>query len=402
MKKTLNFLIVLVLVLSLFSVLCISASAAGNPTVNLSAKESVPAGEEFTVTVNINGAEDVRGIAITAVYDAAQFTLVNGEFLMSGVLQDFDVSTKDGVIAFAAPTEVNGAVLRLTFRMGDNAVQNKYSIRCEVVINDDNGSVDLSADTAIATACKHSFTKKIVDNKYLCSKATCTQKAKYYYACEHCLEKGTATFEDGEKSAHVFDKKNTADKYAKVKETCTSKGTYYYSCVCGEKGDKTFETTEPPSHKYGSALKSDANYHWAECSRCGDQKDKVSHNWNDGEITKHPTTNAEGEKTFTCKECGYKRTESIDKLPSSDVSDTSDTPNTSDTPDVSENGDNSNESAPEGSVPTEESDSETSAPIQTPDTKEADGAPWAVVIILALLAAAGWAVAILLYIKQRK
>lgn len=410
MKELLRRSSVLFLILVTVGALAISAFAAGTPTATLTSKGSAAAGEEIAVTVNINDAQDIRGIAITVVYDEMQYTLVSGEFLVSGVLQDFDVAKKDGVIAFSSATDINGGVLNLTFKVADNALPGRFPVRCDIVINDDNGSVEISATTEILATCKHSFTKKIVDNKYLCSKATCAQKAKYYYACEHCLEKGSSTFESGEKTAHTFDQKNTADKYAKAKETCTSKGTYYYSCVCGEKGQQTFETTATPSHKFSSALKSDKNSHWSECSRCGEKKDTADHVWNNGEITKQPTEDTEGEKTFTCTACGYKRTESIDKLPASDTSEipnTSEFPDTSGTPEVSdcESSDVSAEnSLPEQSDTQEESKADISnnASADSGNADKKGGAPWFVVIILALLAVAGWAAAAVLYIKQKK
>ena len=42
------------------------------------------------------------------------------------------------------------------------------------------------------------------------------------------------------------------------------------------------------------------------------------HTWNSGEITKEPTTTAEGVKTFTCTVCGATKTEPIAKLVSND------------------------------------------------------------------------------------
>ena len=39
----------------------------------------------------------------------------------------------------------------------------------------------------------------------------------------------------------------------------------------------------------------------------------VSHNWNDGEVTKEPTEAADGAKTFTCAVCGLTKTEVIPK-----------------------------------------------------------------------------------------
>ena len=57
------------------------------------------------------------------------------------------------------------------------------------------------------------------------------------------------------------------------------------------------------------------------CTVCGkiltEQEDIPAtgiHSWNEGEVTKEPTTSAEGEKTFTCTVCGTTKTEPIEKL----------------------------------------------------------------------------------------
>ena len=56
------------------------------------------------------------------------------------------------------------------------------------------------------------------------------------------------------------------------------------------------------------------------CSVCNDilvaqeEVAKIEHKWDEGKITKEATTEAEGEKTFTCTGCGATKTEAIAKL----------------------------------------------------------------------------------------
>lgn len=50
---------------------------------------------------------------------------------------------------------------------------------------------------------KHSFSNKVTTEAYLCSSATCTEKAKYYFSCK-CGEKSSDTFEYGEPIGHSF------------------------------------------------------------------------------------------------------------------------------------------------------------------------------------------------------
>ena len=69
---------------------------------------------------------------------------------------------------------------------------------------------------------KHAYTKKVVESRYLKTAATCETKAVYYYSCE-CGEKGTETFEFGEKSSHTFDKQVVSELYIKSSATCAKK-----------------------------------------------------------------------------------------------------------------------------------------------------------------------------------
>ena len=64
----------------------------------------------------------------------------------------------------------------------------------------------------------HSFTVEMATSKYLCSKATCTKAAKYYYSCE-CGAKGTETFEYGNANGH-----NIVNDVCKVCNAKASKG----------------------------------------------------------------------------------------------------------------------------------------------------------------------------------
>ncbi len=139
---------------------------------------------------------------------------------------------------------------------------------------------------AICTTCKtaygdllpHSFTKDVVDYKYLKSAATCTASAVYFKSCV-CGEKGSDTFISGNplghsggtasctqkaicatcKTAygdllpHSYTKTVADAKYLKSAATCTASAVYYKSCVCGEKGSETFTSGNPLGHSGGTA-----------------------------------------------------------------------------------------------------------------------------------------------------
>lgn len=99
------------------------------------------------------------------------------------------------------------------------------------------------------SATGHNFNAEVIESKYLKTEADCTHKAVYFFSCE-CGEKGTNTFEYGEKLPHSFTQKSSANKFLKSEATCMVKATYYYSCKCGEKGSETFELGELKEHKF--------------------------------------------------------------------------------------------------------------------------------------------------------
>lgn len=69
-------------------------------------------------------------------------------------------------------------------------------------------------------------------------------------------------------------------------------------------------------HDFAEEWKFDATGHWHECTTKGhtDTSEKANHTFGAGEVTKEPTEEEDGEKTFICTVCGYKKTESIPAL----------------------------------------------------------------------------------------
>lgn len=66
-------------------------------------------------------------------------------------------------------------------------------------------------------------------------------------------------------------------------------------------------------HDYGDAYKSDATYHWKECS-CKDIQNKAKHTFDSGSIKTSPTDTTDGSKVYKCKVCGYVKTVTIPAL----------------------------------------------------------------------------------------
>ena len=214
---------------------------------------------------------------------------------------------------------------------------------------------DHKCDACGAKTSEHDPSAEKADDKYLKSAATCTAKAVYYKSCAICGEKGTETFEYGEKDPdnhtgvlsdwqhdgenhwkvysccqaeaeraahhggtasctkkavcedckaeygdllpHDFTAEQAEEKYLKSAATCTEKAVYYKSCtVCGEKSTETFEYGNPLGHDYGAWTSNDNGTHTRVCSR--DAIHTETENCSGGEAT--------CTEQATCEFCGKK------------------------------------------------------------------------------------------------
>ena len=128
------------------------------------------------------------------------------------------------------------------------------------------------------------------------------------------------------------------DSYAKITHDATGLddvvdeyGVRHRVCeVCGytQTGQHTEEEpVGPHEHTFESKWLFDEKNHWHPCSyekvvgyggrdqyRCEEKGSFGPHAWNNGEVTKQPTTTSEGIKTYTCTTCGATKTESITPL----------------------------------------------------------------------------------------
>ena len=143
-----------------------------------------------------------------------------------------------------------------TFTMADSALGHDYG----AWTSNDNGTHTriCSNDTS------HTETKDCHGGT-----ASCTAKA----ICEDC---GAAY---GEMSAHSFTAETVEETYLKSEATCTDKAVYYKSCaVCGlssegTAGEATFESGEPLSHNWGTWASNGDGTHTRTCSRDASHKE---------------------------------------------------------------------------------------------------------------------------------
>ena len=172
-------------------------------------------------------------------------------------------------------------------------------VDCGQLLSEDGGESD---DSATKPACTHTLGEYGVIKD-----ACCIAPALYGRCCTAC---GSALelhiVGDKDTDVHTYEKNVTKPA------TCKEEGSAEYICTdCGD--FKTEAIPKTDDHSYGDFVKADGGYHERICSVCGDTE-RLAHGWNDGEITKAPTYDEEGVKTFTCLECGATKTEAIAKV----------------------------------------------------------------------------------------
>ena len=99
--------------------------------------------------------------------------------------------------------------------------------------------------------------------------------------------------------------------------TCDAEGEQARECALCH--DSEIEVIPALGHAWGDWAKLDDDQHQRVCANDTSHTEKADHTWDEGIVTKEPTTETEGEKTFTCTDCGAAKTEPIDKIVPSSI-----------------------------------------------------------------------------------
>ena len=133
-----------------------------------------------------------------------------------------------------------------------------------------------------------------------------------------CGAKGCGVTADADKDSygeHAWD-----DGVETVPPTTEATGVRTYTCtVCGAAREETIPKQTPGhTHAWADTWNHNDTHHWHECGAegCGvtadaDKDSYGEHAWDDGEVTKAPTSTAEGVMTYTCTVCEATKTEKI-------------------------------------------------------------------------------------------
>ena len=125
-----------------------------------------------------------------------------------------------------------------------------------------------------------SWEKDATGHWHKCNTAGCTEKNAF--AAHTPDHQGGATEEYAIKCTicqfeieaqlghtHVFDQEVVADRYLASKANCTDPAKYYKSCKCGEKGTEPFTSGSALGHTEGTEWEKDATGHWHICTVAG-------------------------------------------------------------------------------------------------------------------------------------
>ncbi len=129
---------------------------------------------------------------------------------------------------------------------------------------------------------------------HACTSGDCTEvngKAPHTGGTATCLEKArcaTCGAAYGELAAHTYDKEVVDEKYLATEATCTQKATYFKSCVCGEKGTETFESGSNAAHTPDAEV--DENVINPTCNRDGSKDVVVYCSECDAELSRTSTS----------------------------------------------------------------------------------------------------------------
>ena len=252
MKKLLMALICVIFI----GVCAVMPVGAAGHTVSVN---TTPAFRGYTVTFTATIGTDVEvsGGSVDVEFDENVLEYVSASWNLPGTTMIAQYKPSNSVGFFEYNTgvseTVSGTIFTIRFKVKDGAAfgESKVALNVELADKDKQNIAITNRAGAVIVQCNHEFTKQDIDNEYLHTPATCTEKAKYFYCCNICSEKGSTTFEYGTTLSHEYTKEDPQPKYLATEATCTSSATYYKCCInCGEKGTQTFSSGGFADHVY--------------------------------------------------------------------------------------------------------------------------------------------------------
>ena len=135
-------------------------------------------------------------------------------------------------------------------------------------------------------------------------------------------QKATLPTENPVKTGYIFSSWTGFDHTKPMLENATATAAW---TECDHSGNTTqLSCTDPVAcsvcsgtiaalgHDFSASVwHHDGDTHWKKCSRCDAKNDENPHVWNSGNVTVPSTCLTEGERIYTCDECGFEKNEPI-------------------------------------------------------------------------------------------
>lgn len=118
--------------------------------------KTVYPGREFDIIVRLDTPMDCTSFSINNItYDNSTVELLSAEWLVEGLLiRDWDSAVNNGVATFAEATNLKGDLLKLTFKVKDDAEETTFDINCNVAVRLDSIDIPITVKAGTITIAK--------------------------------------------------------------------------------------------------------------------------------------------------------------------------------------------------------------------------------------------------------
>lgn len=332
MKKILSVFICIMLVCSLsITAFAASATLGGVPA-------EIKKDSTATITVNVSGSPSTTS-ALVQITLGSGLQLVSGQWKKSGIMQDFNASNGEGVIALSSSGSFDGAVfsfvvkgktvsttaqsvtVKLTFRNGSSevgtaSVTKSIKVVCASHSYGGYSKKDNNNHTRTCSVCQSVETKAHTWNGGTVTKnANCKEAGSKTLTCTACNATKTETI--AKTSNHTF------GAWTQTKApTCTAKGSEKRTCSTCQKVET--RDIKALGHKMSAptvtkqATCKEEGSQEGVCSVCKTKSvqaiPKLAHKFGEFTVTKEATQTETGLKKATCTVCGEIKEETIPAL----------------------------------------------------------------------------------------
>lgn len=334
MKKALALLVSFILIFGI----TVTASAASAAVSLNGVPNELKKGEKATITVSLANSPAADSALIQFTLDKG-LEIVSGEWKTGGMIEDFNLAEREGVMTVTSPKTFNGIIFSFVVS-GKTASASAQNITVNLTLKNGTAVVGTASQTkSVKTVCKtHSFGSYIKVNdtthKRLCSECgyeeinnhtwnsgkvtkqpTCKETGVKHFECTACKAEKDETI--AKTNNHSW-----GNYEVKVKPGCTTQGTQIRECsVCKKTETHSIPATGHSFNNWKTSKAAGCTTQGEEkrsCSKCGHTETRATnalgHSFSNPTVTKKPTCTEQGTESGKCTRCGQTTSQSIKPL----------------------------------------------------------------------------------------